>query len=257
MGFQISFAQRWEWVVERFKKHLLYWYDANSSLPHRTFVLNHYILPKLVYFLACWSPSNKQLEQVICLARNFLWGSKSDQKKVPKVAWKICCLPKFQGGLGIINPVKMAENLAAKWILRCIDCNDVWACLLKRNISRFYLSDYRAWKNINLWDIIISPHPVTPVGSPLVCRMWLAWFKAKNSFKLPNDFSGSLHFFLQESPWLGWLAYYKGNSLSIKQHKCHKAGISSWNNFMSGGLVRNAQDVLSGTNLSLSCLQVV
>ena len=100
MGFGISYTQRWEFVVSKFRSKVLSWQNYQPNLSARSFVLNHYLLPSLIYFLACWKPAMYQLNQIHALARQFLWGG---EKKIPKVSWKICCTPKDKGGLGILD----------------------------------------------------------------------------------------------------------------------------------------------------------
>ncbi|KAH7415806.1 hypothetical protein KP509_14G061700 [Ceratopteris richardii] len=257
MGFNVTFGQRWDWVCDKFKKGLAVWYDSNSSLPHRSFILNHYLLPKLVYFLSCWTPSKKLLNQVISMAKRFLWGGSANRKKIAKVPWDICCMNKEKGGLGLRCPKKMADILSAKWILRSIDNNEIWASLIQRSVNKFFLTNYRAWNNINLWDIITCPHPISPVGSPLVCRFWNSWFKAKSVF-CPNDkMSFMAQYYLQESPWLGWLANRNNGNISIKEHKCHKKhGFKTWKDYMINGM-RSDHDLVNSTNASAACLQVL
>lgn len=97
MGFRVSFGQRWEWVVSKLKQKLLKWQAHQSLVSSRAFVLNHYLLPSLIYFLACWTPARYQLNQIFSLARNTLWGGDADHSRAPKVAWDICCLPKKKG----------------------------------------------------------------------------------------------------------------------------------------------------------------
>ncbi|XP_074265701.1 uncharacterized protein LOC141588146 [Silene latifolia] len=43
------------------------------------------------------------LHKVESICRNYLWAGTAEYKHSPPVAWETCCLPKEQGGLGIVN----------------------------------------------------------------------------------------------------------------------------------------------------------
>lgn len=111
MRFGITFAQRWDYVVSKLKSKVLCWQNYQPSLSSRSFVLNHYLLPSLIFFLSCWKPAQYQLKQVHSLARQFLWGGGN---RIPKVSWNICCIPKDKGGLGILNIERLATKLVGK-----------------------------------------------------------------------------------------------------------------------------------------------
>lgn len=147
------------------------WQSYQHSLSSRAVVLNHYLLPALIYFLSCWQPVKYQLNRVFSLARSFLWGHDPEQARVPKVAWDTCLLPRNKGGLGIFDLSRISTKLAGKWIMRATDSEDYWAILLKRNIAKFELKEYKAWwSNLNLREIVMYPKEVVPYGSKLVCK---------------------------------------------------------------------------------------
>ncbi|KAI5064482.1 hypothetical protein GOP47_0021152 [Adiantum capillus-veneris] len=41
MGFKVSMNQRFEWVLNRFRRKVFLWHNMQSTLPTRVFVLNH------------------------------------------------------------------------------------------------------------------------------------------------------------------------------------------------------------------------
>ena len=56
MGFHCTNKQRWAWVMEKLQKKFWYWQNHSPTLSSRVFVLNHYILPSVIFFLSCWRP---------------------------------------------------------------------------------------------------------------------------------------------------------------------------------------------------------
>ena len=74
----------------------------------------------VVYFLGCWRPPKEDLKYFMALCKNFLWGGDPWIKKMAKVKWYYCCIPKAEGGLGTTDIREMVDRLLAKWILRGI-----------------------------------------------------------------------------------------------------------------------------------------
>lgn len=56
MGFNVTLEQRWAWVMDKMKKKFEYWQGYQTSLSARLFVLNHYLLPAVIFYLSCWHP---------------------------------------------------------------------------------------------------------------------------------------------------------------------------------------------------------
>lgn len=64
--------------------------------------------------------------------------------RIPKVAWKTCCMHKTRGGLGILDLERMSCKMAAKWIVRSLSSNDFWAFLIRRHTDKFFVQNYKA-----------------------------------------------------------------------------------------------------------------
>ncbi|KAI5062564.1 hypothetical protein GOP47_0023103 [Adiantum capillus-veneris] len=129
------------------------------------------------------------------MARSFLWGGDLDHLAIPKLSWDTCCTPKEEGGLGILNLTYLSTRMVGKWILRSIDCEDYWALLVKRKVSSFPLLVYKAWSNLSLRDIIVSPMKFKPSGTKLISRLWEAWNHIKVGWRPPKYISSNHSFF--------------------------------------------------------------
>lgn len=108
MGFHLNGQARWIWVLDNFFQKLKKWRGYQSTLPSRLFVLNHCILPSLIYYLVCWKPTKSHLSSVPSLANQFLWGGDEEHKRMSKVAYNICVLPKEKGGSGLLDGTNLA-----------------------------------------------------------------------------------------------------------------------------------------------------
>ncbi|KAH7404105.1 hypothetical protein KP509_15G010900 [Ceratopteris richardii] len=253
MGFGISNDQRWNWMLDKFRAKIFKWSDVQHSISHRSFILKHYILPSLTYFLSCWQPNKKQMGQAISLARKFLWSN----SKIPKVAWNTCCMKKSEGGLGLICPSRMAIQMAAKWIYRSLSSNDFWACLIKRNIKRFYVKNNKSWSNCSLWDVITAPVEFFPKGSQLICNFWKAWMVVKTNYNLPVWFAHNSSFLEQDSLWFGWFNSGSLLTLPIRWNKCRKEGYEHWKDLLRAGISIDEQDIINSHGLSFQCKQIL
>lgn len=226
--------------MSKFILKLIKWQHVQSSVSGRAFILNLFILPSLIYFLSCWYPVKYQLKQALSLARSFLWGGLEGQNKQAKVSWETCYLPKFEGGLGILDLERLSTKLATKWIHRATSSQDYWALLLKRNIPKFRIQSYKAWTNLDLRSVLLVAAPITPVGSRLVVSMWNAWNTVKSTWCPTKDFFSSHLCFLTDSPQTGHFAAKLKQNLCRKSHKCHKAGIISWNDLFSFNAIKSS-----------------
>ena len=81
MGFHLQPQDRWRWVYDKFFTTIQKWKGYQPSLSSRLFVLNHYILPCLVYYLACCLeahqvPAEKHSLPHWAISVGGQWGSK-------------------------------------------------------------------------------------------------------------------------------------------------------------------------------------
>ena len=180
MGFDVSLKDRWNWVLEKFKAKLALWKGYQSSLASRLFVLNHYILPATIFFLSCWRPPQAHIRKVISIATSFLWGGTGFDRKIAKVSYKCCILPKHLGGLGLMDISKMSVKLASKWVVRSIDSIDYWALLVNKHCSNFQLKDLKAWTGFTPIEILLSRKSFICKGSSLTKSLWSAWDSYRN-----------------------------------------------------------------------------
>lgn len=228
MGFNVSIKQKWDWVMTRTAQKFDRWAKTMLSMAGKILVINHFIIPSIIYFLACWRPPETALKKFSSLCRNFLWGGGTDYR-LPKVSWDVCTLHKDRGGLGILNISEMANRLASKWIVRSLLWPDEdWAVLLHRNLPSARLKDLPRWREPTLLTLFFSQWPVKPKGSPLVKSLWGAWNEIKGLVTLREN-KQAISFLAQDSLWLP----ISGHEQVAEEDKdtarrLHNKGIRKW-----------------------------
>ena len=89
--------------MNKIEVKLTKWQNRKLSLVGRGMILNHYIIPMVIYYLSCWRPADSELKEFVALCRNFLWGGDPWIKKVVKVKWDYCTIPHQGGDMGLTN----------------------------------------------------------------------------------------------------------------------------------------------------------
>lgn len=62
----------------------------------------------------------------------FLWNSTEGNKKYHLVSWSVVCLPKDQGGLGVLDLRTMNLSLLGKWLWRLENEEGQWQEIIKK-----------------------------------------------------------------------------------------------------------------------------
>ena len=50
------------------------WQKRKLNLAGRRMIINHYIVPLIVYYISCWRSTDTQLKEFVAMCRSFLWG---------------------------------------------------------------------------------------------------------------------------------------------------------------------------------------
>eukprot|EP00268_Persea_americana_P006718 TRINITY_DN12416_c0_g1_i2.p2 TRINITY_DN12416_c0_g1~~TRINITY_DN12416_c0_g1_i2.p2 ORF type:complete len:153 (-),score=20.77 TRINITY_DN12416_c0_g1_i2:1483-1941(-) len=136
-----------------------------------------------MHFLMIFPMPSKVVADIEQLMRGFLWAGGESKKKL-KVSWKIVCLPKRWGGLGM---QRLAEvNKACVLKLACHTTTS----------SSILATWFRCFKHTSLWD-----YNTTKLGSGIwkFIRKLGPFFKLNCQWKIGNGSSISLWY----DRWLG------------------------------------------------------
>ena len=186
MGFKVSLKQRWQWVMEKVEGKLTRWKRRQLTLAGRIMILNHFIIPSVIYFLSCWRPPDGDIKRFTRLCRNYLWGGDPWNNSMPKVKWDFCTIPKEVGGLGIRDINHTADRLASKWIIRSLaNPKEDWAQLILKDIKKFSIAGHNKWVNLPDLTIIVS-HMISHLKEASCWQLtfWKAWNRVKQQLSI-------------------------------------------------------------------------
>jgi hypothetical protein len=71
-------------------------------------------------------------EQLDKIRNNFLWDEDENKRKYHLVNWQTVCLPKDQGGLGILDLDIMNIALLSKWFWKLVNTTGIWQQILEK-----------------------------------------------------------------------------------------------------------------------------
>lgn len=257
MGFGCSLRQRWEWVMNKIKTKFQLWWGYQTSLAARVFVLNHYLLPTIIYFISCWSPPKSHLKEFFSLVTSFLWGGDGIQHKVAKVAYSTCILPRKNGGLGLLDIEGIGKKLAAKWIVRSLTSHDYWSRLITRKVSSFPCSLMKSWTHFPLHHMFLSKASFQAKGTQLSKSLWEAWLLFKNKLQLKQETRFLEAFIPKDSIWFSIFLPPINEADKYKAHKMFNLGLTMWGELFESTRWKTSEQLQQEFHLSEACLALL
>ena len=93
----------WNGSVGKTEAKLSPWKGKNTSIGGRTILINSSLTSVSLFMMSFYRIPMGIVKRKDIFRSRFLWSSDPDKKKYHLVAWNQVCLPKDQGGLGILN----------------------------------------------------------------------------------------------------------------------------------------------------------
>ena len=90
-------------VKEKLGKKLAGWKEKLLSKAGKEIVNKDVALAIPTYTMSCFKIPESLCDDLTSMIRNFWWGQKAKEKKIPWVSWEKMCEPKVGGGLGFKN----------------------------------------------------------------------------------------------------------------------------------------------------------
>jgi len=131
----------WEEVVEKLRRRLRKWKGKFISMTGRLCLIKSMLFALPLFFLSLYKMLVMVMKEIVRLQRNFLWGCKSEGRKIVWASWKKVCESKEEGGLGMIDIRSFNISLLGKWIWRLgFEKTGLWKEVLD--------SKYRGWRDL-------------------------------------------------------------------------------------------------------------
>ncbi|KAL6197994.1 hypothetical protein ACLB2K_027786 [Fragaria x ananassa] len=88
-------------IVDKIRIKLSSWVSSFLSMAGRLQLIKSVIFSMLVYTFQVYEWPVSVVRKIEVWCRNFLWSGSIDKRGIPLVAWKSCCSPIAEGGLGL------------------------------------------------------------------------------------------------------------------------------------------------------------
>jgi hypothetical protein len=121
---------RWNPVVEKMGKKLNPWQGKNLVMAGRATLINNSLTSLVLYMLSFYRIPPGVKQKMDMHRAGFLWSGDKNKRKYHLVSWSVVCLPKDQGGLGILNLDIMNTSLLSKWLWKLFNEKGDWQNLL-------------------------------------------------------------------------------------------------------------------------------
>lgn len=100
----------------------------------------------LFHYQVYWSNivllPKKIVQKIDSICRDFLWSGRNKSKKMPLVAWESVCLPRSEGGLGVLQIAAWNKAALGKLLWKIVAD---WDCLWVRWVKAVYLKGKTIW----------------------------------------------------------------------------------------------------------------
>lgn len=153
LGESPSKLTYWNPLIEKFRAKLITWNTSSVSMAGRLVLLKASLDSIPNYWFTMFKVPQETLQKIEQIRNQFLWGDLHGgvEKKHGMHLLKLekVCLPKQQGGLGLISLKQMNLVLIAKWWWRCYnERSRMWNNLISQRYGKHV--------NYNILNIPIS-----------------------------------------------------------------------------------------------------
>jgi hypothetical protein len=154
-----------KFVEEKLKKGMEGWMSGSMSLGGKVTKIDACLSNSVVYQMSLRLLHKANIEGMEKPIRDFIWASTRGKRRYHLVSWKLVCIPKSKGGLGIKNLRRFNISLMCKWWWKLEHDSGPWQDFMwKKYLARscvFYakhkLSESPLWADmLKVKDIYLS-----------------------------------------------------------------------------------------------------
>ena len=164
-------------VVDKIKFKLNSWKGRLLTFMGRVQLVNVVICSMLTYSFHVYKWPSSLLSEVAKAMRNFIWSGSVDQKKICTVSWSQLCKPKKEGGLAVMDPVKLNQASLLHLTWQLLTSEESWAQLCKtrflqngRSKAHYFTSS--VWPGMKHNISLVLSHSKWSVGNGCNINFW-------------------------------------------------------------------------------------
>jgi hypothetical protein len=194
---------RWDPIIEKFGKKMSPWQGRNLVMAGRATLINSSLTSLALYMLSFYRVPPGVRKKMDMHRAGFLWSGDKNKKKYHMISWPVVCLPKDQGGLGILDLDIMNISLLSKWLWKLFNEKGVWQSILAGKYLRKITlgqavakpGDSHFWQGLMDVKRLFWPCIKIKIGDGTRTRFWEdAWIKDDSLAKaFPRLYSISLN----------------------------------------------------------------
>ena len=123
-------------IVDKIRIQLSSWVSSFLSMAGRLQLIKSVIFSMLVYTFQVYEWPVSVVWKIEVWCRNFLWSGSIDKRGIPLVAWKSCCSPIAEGGLGLKQLVLLNRSLLLKRCWEIYTAQSEGCAFIRNRLSR-------------------------------------------------------------------------------------------------------------------------
>lgn len=169
-------------LIDRILARISSWRSRFLSYAGRLTLVKSVLFSIQVYWSSLFILPSKVHKEIDALLRAFFWSGVDMKRTKAKVAWEDICVPKNEGGLGLMS-TKMwnkAAMLRYVWLIANSSCSSIWVdwvkCYLIRNSSFWEINIPRsctwAWRHILKLRVIAREKIRHIIGNGESTSLW-------------------------------------------------------------------------------------
>ena len=186
----------WKPVLDKHENKLGCWQGRNLVISGRSTLINSSLASILLYMLSFYRIPAGIKHKVDMIESRFLWSGDKNKKKYHLVNWSTVCMPRDQGGLGILDLELMNISLLSKWLWKLFNDSGPWQDFLwKKYLNKSTLGqvtvkngDSHFWQGLMDVKKLFWPCCKIIVGNGARTRFWEdIWLRDKSLAEIFSD----------------------------------------------------------------------
>ncbi|XP_073263899.1 uncharacterized protein [Populus alba] len=145
-------ASQYSPLIHRLESAIQNWMGKYLSYAGRLELIKSVLHGMVQFWISIFPIPVVVISRITSLCRNFLWTGDMLRNKSALVAWKQVCLPKYEGGLGVLDIKARNDSFFAKHL---------WNIHLKADSLWIRWNDYPLWRVAPVQQLFSSWHSGT------------------------------------------------------------------------------------------------